>query len=277
MQSSTNPTEMSDKQDLPAEEDKRGLSRRRILTTAVAGGAVIAGGGLTNVANAKPRPPRNELVEVEALELSKLIKNRSVSCVEVMETFLAHIHRYNPRVNAIINLIDDGILLQQAAERDRQLRRGQYLGWMHGFPHAVKESTQVKGLPWTQGSPVHRDRVGTTDSRSVAQMRAAGALIIGNTNLPEFALGSNSYNPIYGRTGSAFAPSRTSGGSSGGAASALGLRMVPVPAQLWPDLLGGIHRPSRCFGPDGPQRPGPDCPPADVGGSDRPEPDGADR
>jgi amidase len=170
----------------------------------------------------------SEIVMMDAVALSRAIRNRAVSCVEVMTGHLDQIERLNPRVNAIVALRERAALLAEAEARDEQLARGEYLGWMHGFPQAVKDLAPAKGLPYTQGSPLFADRVAETDAIFVERMRRAGSIIIGKTNTPEFGLGSQTFNPVYGTTRNAYDTSRTSGGSSGGAAVALATRMLPV-------------------------------------------------
>ena len=90
-----------------------------------------------------------DLVMMDALDLSKMIKSKQVSCKEVMATYLDHIERTNVKVNAIVSLQDRDALLKQAVERDEQLARGEYRGWMHGFPHAVKDAVPTKGIRTT--------------------------------------------------------------------------------------------------------------------------------
>jgi len=102
------------------------------------------------------------------------------------------------------------------------------MGPLHGFPHAVKDLQPVKGIRSTSGSPIFKNFVPTADSLMVERLRKAGAIIIGKTNTPEFGLGSHTYNPVYGATRNAYDQSRSAGGSSGGAAVALALRMLPV-------------------------------------------------
>ena len=96
------------------------------------------------------------------------------------------------------------------------------------FPIAVKDLVPVKGMRMTMGSPILKDFVPPADSVMVGRLRKAGAIFIGKTNTPEFGLGSNTYNPVYGFTRNAYNQTRSAGGSSGGAAVALALRMVPV-------------------------------------------------
>lgn len=194
-----------------------GMDRRTLLGLAV--GASLG---------AAPAAAATHIVDMRAVELAQAIRARRVSCVEVMTAYLDQIDRLNPAANAIVALQDRGDLLKQAAARDAELARGGPLGLLHGFPHAVKDLQPVKGIRFTQGSPIFRDTVAATDSVPVERVRNAGAIFVGKTNTPEFGLGSNTFNPVYGITRNAYDPSRTSGGSSGGAAVALALRMAPL-------------------------------------------------
>ncbi|VVE31211.1 amidase [Pandoraea terrigena] len=186
--------------------------------------------------------PVNDIVALDALALSDAIRARRVSCREVMQAYLAHIAQYNPAVNAIVSLRDGDDLLAQADERDRQLAGGVSLGWMHGMPHAVKDFAACAGFPTRKGSPLTSAAPDTQDSISVARIRAAGAIFIGKTNVSEFGLGSHSYNPVFGTTRNAYDPTRSAGGSSGGAGSALALRMLPVADGS--DMMGSLRNPA---------------------------------
>jgi amidase len=174
----------------------------------------------------RPRAP--EIVLLDACDLARAIRSRDVSCAEVMTAYLDHIDRFNPLVNAIVSLRDRESLLREAGERDRQLAAGEYLGWMHGMPQAVKDLVPTRGIRTTWGSPLYADFVPDEDAIFVERMRRAGAILIGKTNVPEFGLGSQTYNPVFGTTLNPYDRSRTAGGSSGGAAAALALRMLPV-------------------------------------------------
>jgi ureidomalonase len=218
-----------------------GISRRRFIGATGAAGLGLSLGA-SPAAVARAGGPASDIVMLDALHLSRLIRRRAVSCVEVMHAFLDHIERFNSRVNAIVALQDRDGLVAQAEERDRQLRRGEYLGWMHGFPHAVKDLAPAAGLPWTEGSPIYKDRIADTDALFVKRIKAAGAIVIGKTNTPEFGLGSQSYNPVWGTTKTPYDTTRTSGGSSGGAASALALRMLPVADGS--DYMGSLRNPA---------------------------------
>src|SRR5262249_16149917 len=136
--------------------------------------------------------------------------------------------RFNSRANAIVSLRNREQLLTEARKRDEQLARGEYLGWMHGFPHAVKDLEATAGITTTLGSPIFKNFVPKADSILVERIKRAGAIVIGKTNVPEFGLGSQSYNPVFGTTLNAYDQTRTAGGSSGGAAVAIALRMAPV-------------------------------------------------
>jgi len=236
---------MSEVQETPVgAKSNHVMSRRAMLagSSVVLAGLALDAGLNPAVAQAAAALKPNDIVMMDAWDLSRAISRRDLSCVDVMKNYLEHIHQINPEVNAIIALAKDEDLLKQAEERDQQLARGEYLGWMHGFPQAIKELSNAKGFPATSASPIFKDRIADSDSLFVARIKAAGGIVIGKTNAPEFGLGSQSYNPVWGTTGSAYDPSRTAGGSSGGAASALGLRMVPVADGG--DYMGSLRNPA---------------------------------
>ncbi len=210
-----------------AASDEADPNRRSVLgglTTGAILGATAS--SLSQPASAAVAP--SDIVMMDAAALESIIHLRKASCVEVMSAYLDHIARLNPKVNAIVALQDRASLLAQARERDAQLARGESLGPLHGFPHAVKDLLPVKGIRSTWGSPILKNFVPSADSLMVERLRKAGAIIIGKTNAPEFGLGSHTYNPVYGATGNAYDQARSAGGSSGGAAVALALRMLPV-------------------------------------------------
>lgn len=184
----------------------------------------------------------DDIVEMSACALSTAIESKQVSCREVMQATLAQIDRLNPQVNAIVALQDPEGLLQQAEERDRQLMRGERMGWMHGFPQAPKDLADVAGIVSTQGSLLLRDHVPDADGIVVERARRSGAIMIGKTNAPEFGLGGNTYNRVYGTTGNAFDPTKCAGGSSGGTSVAVALRMLPVADGS--DTMGSQRTPS---------------------------------
>jgi amidase len=182
-----------------------------------------------------------DLTDLGATALSAAIRQRAVSCREVMQAYLARSNRYNPVYNAIVSRVDDDLLLRQAAEADRELDGGRYRGWLHGMPHAVKDLANVAGLPTSYGSPLFAGTVAEADDLAIARIRTAGAIFIGKTNAPEFGYGSQSYNPVFGATGSAYDPALTAGGSSGGAACGLAAHMLPVADGS--DMMGSLRNP----------------------------------
>lgn len=186
--------------------------------------------------------PRNDITQLDAVSLSAAIKARQYSCVEVMTAYLDQIERLNPQVNAIVSLRPREELLAEANNKDRQLAQGEYNGWMHGFPHAVKDLSATKGIVTTLGSPIFRSHLPQQDAWQVERIKRDGAIIIGKTNTPEFGLGSNTYNTVFGATLNAYDISKTSGGSSGGAAVALALHMLPVADGS--DMMGSLRNPA---------------------------------
>jgi amidase len=168
------------------------------------------------------------LLALDAGTLSHRIASRAVSCRELMQATLQRIHALNPVHNAIVSLRGDEELLAEANACDATLARGEACGWMHGFPLAVKDLADASGLPTTLGSRTSGGRIATADALFVQRMKKAGAIVIGKTNTPEFGLGSHTFNEVFGTTRNAWDASRSAGGSSGGAAVALALGMLPV-------------------------------------------------
>jgi amidase len=182
------------------------------------------------------------LCRLDALALSRAIHRREASCREVMQAHLSRIGRLNPRFNAIVSMRPETALLAEADRCDAELARGESRGWMHGFPHAVKDLEPTAGIRTTWGSPIFAEHVPDADGLLVERIRGAGAIIIGKTNVPEWGLGSQTYNPVFGTTLNAYDPTRTCGGSSGGAAVGLALRMLPVADGS--DMGGSLRNPA---------------------------------
>lgn len=182
------------------------------------------------------------IVALDAEALSQAIHARQLSCREVMWAYLGHIERFNPQVNALVSLQEGELLLAEADERDRELSRGASRGWMHGMPQAIKDLAATAGLRTTLGSPLFAEQVPAHDAVSVARVRASGAIIVGKSNVPEFGLGSQSYNTLFGTTTNAYDHSRVAGGSSGGAAAALAMRLLPVADGS--DMMGSLRNPA---------------------------------
>lgn len=185
----------------------------------------------------------DDLLNQDALALSAQIAARKLSVVELMTATLDHIDRVNPLVNALVSLRNRDDLLAQARQADEDLRTsGQPRGWLHGIPVAIKDLADAKGLPTSMGSPLHAGQIAQNDELFVGRMKAAGAIVIGKSNTPEFGLGSHTFNPVFGATGNAYDPSLSAGGSSGGAAVALATRMVSVADGS--DMMGSLRNPA---------------------------------
>jgi amidase len=212
------------------------MDRREFL-----GGASLAGMAMTLPADLLAADVPAELTSMSASELSAAIRQRHVTCVEVMQAYLARIHKYNPTYNAIVSMVDDDVLINQAELADRALDKDAYWGWMHGMPHAIKNLSDAKGLETSHGSPIFAGSIAESDSLHVARIRAQGAIFIGKTNTPEFGLGSQSYNPVHGTTRCAYNPDLVAGGSSGGAACGMATHMLPIADGS--DMMGSLRNP----------------------------------
>ncbi|MFF4480280.1 amidase [Streptomyces sp. NPDC001520] len=161
-----------------------------------------------------------------ALDLGRLLRTRELSARELLEAHLARIERVNPAVNAIVTLVADRA--REAAERaDERIAAGEELGPLHGLPIAHKDTHNTAGIRTTHGSPL-ADGVPDRDDLLIERIRAAGAITIGKTNVPEFGAGSHTFNPIFGATHNPYDLGRSAGGSSGGAAAALASGMIPI-------------------------------------------------
>jgi amidase len=171
-----------------------------------------------------------------------MIRSREISATEVMAAFLAQIERINPKVNAICTFIGEEAAMRAAREADDRLAKGRIPGPLHGFPHAVKDLAQTSGIRTTQGSPIYKDFVPQEDALFVQRLKAAGAIIIGKTNTPEFGAGSQTFNQVFGATLNPYDLSKTCGGSSGGAAVALACGMVPLADGS--DMGGSLRNPA---------------------------------
>ncbi|GJE18657.1 amidase [Methylobacterium marchantiae] len=186
--------------------------------------------------------PSGGIIGLDATQLVAAIRARQVSCREVIEAHLDRIAQVNERVNAIVSLRSREYLLADADAADADLIRGHWRGPMHGLPHAVKDLAPTRGLRTTFGSPIFAEHVPQEDALFVERLRKAGAILIGKTNVSEFGLGSHSYNPVWGTTLNAYDTALSAGGSSGGAAVATALRMVPMADGS--DFAGSLRNPA---------------------------------
>ena len=186
----------------------------------------------------------DDLADRPAGELARLVAKREVSPVEVVEACLARVERYNPLINAVVTLnpraLDDARALEQ------RLAQGVEVGLLAGVPVGIKDVTPVAGLRTTYGSPLYRDHVPVEDALVVQRLRAAGAIILGKTNCPEFAAGGNTFNEVFGRTRNPWDPTRSAGGSTGGGAAGLVTGMIALAEGT--DLGGSLRIPASFCG-----------------------------
>jgi amidase len=179
-----------------------------------------------------------------ARELARRLKVGELSAVEALEAHLARIEERNAALTAVVALDAEGAR-RQARQADDALRRGEIRGPLHGVPMTIKDGHDVAGLRTTLGVP-ERDRVASEDGAVAARLRAAGAIIIGHTNVPPWMADYQSANPIFGRTSNPWDVERTAGGSSGGAAAALASGMTPL--EVGSDLAGSLRLPAHFCG-----------------------------
>ncbi len=182
------------------------------------------------------------ITDLSAASLSEAIHAREVSCHEVMVAYLDRIDEQNPAVNAIVSRRERDELLAEADVCDLELDHDLSRGWMHGMPQAIKDLADTKGIRTTSGSRLLAHVIPDHDCLMVARMKAAGCIVVGKTNVPEFGKGSHSFNDVFGTTRNPFDLNRAAGGSSGGAAVALATRMLPVADGS--DYMGSLRNPA---------------------------------
>ncbi|SDF46867.1 amidase [Blastococcus fimeti] len=183
----------------------------------------------------------DDLCARPATELAALVRSRQVSARELLEAHLARLDRYDGAINAVVTR-DDEAARAAADAADAALVRGGPVGPLHGLPVAHKDTHATGGMRTTWGSPLHRDTVPRQDELVVARLAAAGAIRIGKTNVPEFAAGSHTVNPVFGATHNPYRHGLSAGGSSGGAAAALAAGFVPLAEGS--DMGGSLRNPA---------------------------------
>jgi amidase len=194
------------------------------------------------------RPRRQtikDLVFAPAHELAATIHARRVSAVEVLDAHLAQIALANPALNAIVTLDEEGAR-KRAREADAALARGEVWGPLHGVPVTIKDSFATAGLRTTSGYPPLTDYIPVEDATVVARLKAAGAIVLGKTNLPLLVHGFQSDNPVFGRTNNPWDLTRTPGGSTGGGAAALAAGLSPL--EIGSDYGGSVRIPAHYCG-----------------------------
>ena len=203
-----------------------------------------------------------EPCDLTALAARALIGRKSLSPVELVESCIGRIEAVDHAVNAMVAR-DFDRARAAACDAERAVMRGDALPALHGLPVGVKDLEETDGLRTTFGSPIFRDHVPARDEGTVARLRAAGAIVLGKTNTPEFGAGANTRNAVYGATGNPFDPSRSAAGSSGGSAVALATGMVPLATGS--DMGGSLRNPAAFCGIVG-FRPSPGLVPSETHG-----------
>ena len=188
--------------------------------------------------------PHAELCHLDATELARRIRAREVSSVEVTRAHLERITAVNPAINAIVTLVDQA--LDDARDADAALMRGEIRGPLHGVPITIKDCFDTAGVRTTRGSAIFADHTPRADATAVTRLKRAGAIVLGKTNLPEFALWWESDNLVFGRTRNPWNADRIAGGSTGGEAAALAAGLTAL--GLGSDVGGSIRHPAHCCG-----------------------------
>ena len=179
-----------------------------------------------------------------ATDLAERIRSKTLSPVEVVTAHLERIEAVNPKLNAIVTMADG--VMERAREAEAAIMRGDVWGPLHGVPFTIKDVLDTRALRTTRGSRLFEDFVPETDATAVARLKAAGGILIGKTNTPEFAFWWETGNLVFGRTENPWKRGRTSGGSSGGEASAIAAGLSPL--GVGSDLGGSIREPAAFCG-----------------------------
>jgi amidase len=186
-----------------------------------------------------------DLCFMPAREMAAAIKNKKLSPLEIVDAVLARIERVNPKVNAYCTVVPE-IAREAAKKAEAAVMRGEELGPLHGIPVSIKDLTLTAGIRTTWGSKIYEHFVPEEDALSVERLKAAGAIILGKTNTPEFGAGANTYNQVFGATRNPWRLSHTCGGSSGGSAVALACGLGPLATGS--DLGGSLRIPASFCG-----------------------------
>nr|MBP7322871.1 amidase [Deltaproteobacteria bacterium] len=187
----------------------------------------------------------SRLVFLTARQLAKKIRLGETTSAEVVQAFLNQIGTYNPTLNAIVTLDTQGAL-ERAREADEALARGELWGPLHGVPVTIKDAFATAGMRSTSSYPPLANYIPEEDATVVARLRAAGAIILGKSNLPELAGDFQTNSPVFGITSNPWDITRTPGGSSGGSAAAVAAGLSPL--EIGSDLAGSIRIPAHFCG-----------------------------
>ena len=188
--------------------------------------------------------PHGDLCYLDATELARRIRAREVSPVEVVRAHLDRIAAVNPAINAIVTPNERA--LDEAKHAEAAIMRGELRGPLHGVPITIKDCFDTAGMRTTRASKLFADHVPRADATAVARLKSAGGIVLGKTNLPEFALWWESDNLVFGRTRNPWNVDRIAGGSTGGEGAALAAGLTAL--GLGSDVGGSIRHPAHCCG-----------------------------
>jgi len=186
-----------------------------------------------------------ELTHLSAAELARLIRTKKAGPFEVTQAHLAAIERLNPEINAFCTVAPEKAL-GWAREAERAIGKRRKLRPLHGVPVGIKDLTPTAGIRTTWGSTLFKDHVPTEDAEVVVRLKAAGAIVLGKTNTPEFGAGANTVNKVFGATRNPWDTALSASGSTGGGAAALAARMVPLAEGT--DFGGSLRTPAAFCG-----------------------------
>jgi aspartyl-tRNA(Asn)/glutamyl-tRNA(Gln) amidotransferase subunit A len=226
------------------------LSRRSFLKATLAGTAIslskVPAVTETNLNPQKANPvsgssQSGDLTNLSIREVSDLIRKKKVSPVELTTACLARIDRANPALNAFITITSESAQ-EQARTAESEVMRGKWRGPLHGVPIALKDLFDTAGVRTTAGSGVFKDRIPTEDAEVVRRLKAAGAVLLGKTNMQEFAFGGTSIVSYFGAVHNPWEPTHIAGGSSGGSAAALAAELCY--GALGSDTAGSVRLPA---------------------------------
>ncbi len=178
-------------------------------------------------------------------EIAPLIRKKQISPLELTRLYFDRIKKLNPSLNAYLAITEDDAVAA-ARRAEREISKGNYRGPLHGIPVSIKDNIAVKGVTATAGSKILADWVPDFDATVVERLKGAGAVILGKTNMHEWAKGSNSINPFYGTSCNPWDTARTPGGSSGGSAVAVAAGLCL--ASLGTDSAGSVRNPASLCG-----------------------------
>ena len=186
----------------------------------------------------------NEIYFVSASKQAELIRKKIISPVELIHSYLDRIQSLNPSLNAIVTVSEKAI--EQARQAETKVMKGEYLGKLHGVPFTAKDCFDTAGIKTTRGSRLFQNRIPDQDATAVKRLKQAGAILLGKTNLPEFALSAETNNNVFGQTNNPWNLLKTAGGSSGGEASAIAAGLSPL--GIGTDLGGSNRLPAHYCG-----------------------------